>query len=133
MERHALYYSARKGCGTRLARLLARQDEIAADDPRSPVCGSTILQRDEIAVRLIDVRGGLGTDRVLTRGLPDPRQAAELTTILDGTALKSGDLKHFLMLARMALITDRRSSPAICPPAAVWTSPGGLQAPGRRA
>jgi heme-degrading monooxygenase HmoA len=113
-ERHALYYPARPGCGTRLARMLARQDEIAADDPHSPVCGSTIFQRDEIVVRLIDVRGGLDdADPVLTLGLPDPRQAAELTTILDGAALKSGDLQHLLMLARMALITDRRSSPAI--------------------
>ncbi|MED7828467.1 TcmI family type II polyketide cyclase, partial [Streptomyces chiangmaiensis] len=113
VERHALYYPARKGCGTRLARLLAQQDEMAADDPRSPVCGSTIFQCDEIVLRLIDVRGGLDADPVLTLGLPDPRQAAELTTILDGAALKSGDLQHFLMLARMTLITDRRSSPAI--------------------
>jgi hypothetical protein len=84
---------------------------MAANDPRSPICGSTIFQRDEIVVRLIDVRGGLDADPVLTLGLPDPAQAAELTTLLDGAALKSGDLPRFLMLARMELITDRRSSP----------------------
>jgi hypothetical protein len=115
-ERHALYYPARKGCGTRLARLLARQDEMAADDPRSPVCGSTIFQRDEIVVRLIDVRGGLDADHVLALGLTGPEQAAALTKLLDGAAvgaddeLKSGDLAHFLTLARMELITDRRPS-----------------------
>ncbi|MFJ3825632.1 SchA/CurD-like domain-containing protein [Streptomyces nodosus] len=117
-ERHALYYPARQGCGMRLARLLAQQDEAAADDPGSPVCGSTIFQRDDIVVRLIDVRGDLDADPVLSLGLPDPAQAAELTTLLDGAAvgadgaaLKGGDLAHFLTLARMALITDRRSSP----------------------
>ncbi|MFJ9761927.1 SchA/CurD-like domain-containing protein [Streptomyces sp. NPDC101149] len=110
-ELHALYYPARPGCGTHLAQLLAQQDELAADDPRSPICGSTIFQRDEIVVRLIDVRGGFDADPVPTLGLPDPAQAAELTTLLDSAALKSGDLQHFLMLARMELITDRRSSP----------------------
>ncbi|MGW2939548.1 SchA/CurD-like domain-containing protein [Streptomyces sp. NPDC001156] len=110
-ERHALYYPARPGRGTHLARLLAQQDETAANDPRSPISGSTIFQRDEIVIRLIDVRGGLDADPVPTLGLPDPAQAAELTTLLDSAALKSGDLPHFLMLARMELITDHRSSP----------------------
>jgi heme-degrading monooxygenase HmoA len=118
-KRHALYYPARQGCGMRLARLLAEQDEAQADDPRSPVCGSTIFQRDDIVVRLIDVRGGLDADPVLTLGLPDSAQAAELTTLLDGAAvgadgpaLKSGDLARFLTLARMDLVTDRRSPQA---------------------
>ncbi|MGR6971222.1 SchA/CurD-like domain-containing protein [Streptomyces cynarae] len=118
-KRLALYYPARPGCGMRLARLLAEQDEARADDPRSPVCGSTIFQRDEIVVRLIDVRGGADADPVLTLGLADPGQAAELTTLLDGaavgadgSALKGGDLARFLTLARMDLITDRRSAEA---------------------
>jgi heme-degrading monooxygenase HmoA len=117
-ERHALYYPARPGCGMELARLLAEQDEAAAGDPRNPVCGSTIFQRDDFVVRLIDVRGGLDADPVLTLGLPDSGQAAELTTLLDGAAvgadgaaLQGGDLASFLTLARMELITDRRSSP----------------------
>ncbi|MFD1660418.1 SchA/CurD-like domain-containing protein [Streptomyces caeni] len=118
-ERHALCYPARPGCGTRLARLLAQRDEAAADDPHSPVCSSTIFQRDEIVVRLIDIRGGLEADPALSLGLPDPGQVAELTTLLDGravgadgSALKHGDLARFLALARMDLITDRRSPEA---------------------
>ncbi|MCW7942319.1 protein in whiE locus [Streptomyces hygroscopicus] len=118
-ERHALYYPAREGCGMRLARLLSEQDEAAADDPRSPVCGSTIFQRDDFVVRLIDVRGGLDSDPARSLGLPDARQAAELTTLLDGPAVtadgsapRSGDLGRFLTLARMDLITDRRSAEA---------------------
>lgn len=117
-ERLALYYPARPGQGMQLARLLAEQDELAADDPNSPVCGSTIFQRDEIVVRLIDVRGGLEADPVLALGLPDSPQAAELATLLDGaaigadgSALKSEDLVRFLTLARMDLVTDRVSAP----------------------
>ncbi|MFE9449899.1 SchA/CurD-like domain-containing protein [Streptomyces sp. NPDC006739] len=117
-ERHALYYPARPGQGMRLAEFLARQDEAAADDPRSPVLRSTIFQRDDVVVRLIDVRGGLdaGAPELLL-GLTDAAQAAELTTGLDGSAAgagaaKAGDLARFLAHARMNLVTDRRSPEA---------------------
>jgi heme-degrading monooxygenase HmoA len=117
-ERHALYYPARPGCGMRLAELLAQQDEAAADDPRSPVLRSTIFQRDDVVVRLIDVRGGLdAADPVLSLGLSDPGRAAELTAFPGGAGAKNstpqdGDLARFLELARMDLITDRRSPEA---------------------
>ncbi|KOU56437.1 protein in whiE locus [Streptomyces sp. MMG1533] len=118
-ERHALHYPARPGCGMQLAQVLAQQDEAAADDPRSPVLRSTIFQRDDVVVRLIDVRGGLDAgDPVLFLGLPDPGQVAELTTFLEGaagantSAPDEGDLRHFLKLARMEPVTDRRSPDA---------------------
>ena len=118
-QRHALYYPARPGCGMRLAELLARQDEVAADNPRSPVLRSTIFQRDDVVVRLIDVLGDLdGGDPCLSFGLSDAAQAAELTTLLDGAAGKGaaapedGDLTGLLKLARMRLVTDRRSPEA---------------------
>ncbi|WP_030164864.1 SchA/CurD-like domain-containing protein [Streptomyces sp. NRRL S-813] len=111
-QRHALYYPARTGMGMRLAELLARQDERAADDPRSPVLQSTVYERDDVVVRLIDVRGGLDADPAAALGLPDAAQVAELTTLLDeGAAKKDGDLSRLLTLARMDLITDRRSAP----------------------
>ncbi|WP_306186762.1 MULTISPECIES: SchA/CurD-like domain-containing protein [unclassified Streptomyces] len=111
-QRHALYYPARTGMGMRLAELLARQDERAADDPRSPVLQSTVYERDDVVVRLIDVRGGLDADPAAALGLPDAAQVAELTTLLDeGAAKKEGDLARLLTLARMDLITDRRSAP----------------------
>ncbi|MFF7279533.1 SchA/CurD-like domain-containing protein [Streptomyces griseorubiginosus] len=90
--RHALYYPAREGQGMRLAELLARQDEAAADDPQGSVLRSTIFQRDDIVVRLVDVRGGLDTDA---------GQDAELTALLDGGAVSC-----------MELVTDRRSPDA---------------------
>ncbi|MFD5448275.1 SchA/CurD-like domain-containing protein [Streptomyces sp. NPDC003470] len=115
-ERHALSYPARPGCGMRLARLLAQRDEAAADDPRSPVLCSTIFQRDDVVVRLIDVRGGLDAcDPAVGLGLPDARQAAELTTLLDAPAGADAagdggdDLGRALRGARMTPVTDRRS------------------------
>jgi heme-degrading monooxygenase HmoA len=136
-ERHALYYPALPDRGMRLAELLAQQDEAAADDPRSPVLRSTIFQRDDVVVRLIDVRGGLGAaDPALVLGLPDPGRATEVLSLLDDTAvgtaaaqaataspagraassaasrLKDGDLARLVELVRMDLITDRRSPDA---------------------
>ncbi|MEU0003733.1 SchA/CurD-like domain-containing protein [Streptomyces sp. NPDC006314] len=95
-ERHALYYPARPGRGMQLAELLARQDEEAADDPGSPVLRSTIFQRDDVVVRLIDVRPGPGADAALPRS----GSQAPLKALLDGDAV------------RMELITDRRSPDA---------------------
>ncbi|MFB7084606.1 SchA/CurD-like domain-containing protein [Streptomyces sp. NPDC056296] len=115
-RRHALSYPARPGRGMRLAQLLADRDEAAADDPRSPVLCSTIFQRDDVVVRLVDVRGGLDAgDPAVSLGLTDPGQVAELTTLLDdpaGTetsAPKGGELARALEGARMELVTDRRS------------------------
>ncbi|MEU7059000.1 SchA/CurD-like domain-containing protein [Streptomyces sp. NPDC046197] len=116
-ERHALYYPARPGMGMKLAQLLAQQDERAADDPRSPVLRSTVYERDDVVVRLIDVRGGLDADPAMGLGLTDPAQAAELTTLLEDSAdgahaeEPKGALAHLVALARMDLITDRRSAP----------------------
>jgi heme-degrading monooxygenase HmoA len=117
--RHALYYPAREGRGLRLAELLARQDEAAADDPHGPVLRSTIFQRDDVVVRLVDVRGGLDTDPGPVLGLADRGQATELTELLDGEALGAdasalGDITpaRLLTVSRMELVTDRRAPDA---------------------
>ncbi|MFG3320449.1 SchA/CurD-like domain-containing protein [Streptomyces sp. NPDC048171] len=107
-QRHALSYPARPGQGMRLAQLLAERDEAAADDPRSPVLSSTIFQRDEIVVRLIDVRGDLRAgDPAVTLGLPDPTAVTELTTLLDGPDRPGDALARALEGARMEPVTDR--------------------------
>ncbi|MEU3297192.1 SchA/CurD-like domain-containing protein [Streptomyces longwoodensis] len=112
-QRHALFYPARPECGMRLAEELARHDEAAADDPRSPVLGSTIFQRDDVVVRLLDVRFGLddeGLGRCL--GLSGAARVKELTTLLDGpdaVGVQDGDLPRIVELARMRAVTDRRS------------------------
>ncbi|MCK8436621.1 TcmI family type II polyketide cyclase [Streptomyces sp. D2-8] len=118
-ERYALYYPARPELGMKLAELLARQDEAAADDPRSPILRSTIFQRDDVVVRLIDVHGGLeAAEPVQVLGLSDAARVAELTTLLDeatgrsASASKDDSLARCLELARMDLVTDRRSPDA---------------------
>ncbi|MFD5800067.1 SchA/CurD-like domain-containing protein [Streptomyces sp. NPDC127020] len=112
-QRHALSYPARPGQGMRLAQLLAERDEAAADDPRSPVLSSTIFQRDEIVVRLVDVRGDLGAgDPAVTLALPDPAAVTELTTLLDGPDRPGDALVRALEGARMEPVTDRRAPDA---------------------
>jgi hypothetical protein len=98
----------------KLAELLARQDEAAADDPRNPVLRSTIFQRDDVVVRLVEVSGGLdAADPALILGLADPAQAAELTEFpAEASAPRDAELARFVKLARMDLVTDRRSPEA---------------------
>jgi heme-degrading monooxygenase HmoA len=116
--RHALYYPAREGCGMRLAELLAQQDE-AASDPRGPVLRSTIFQRDDVVMRLIDVEHGLDADPAVLLGLDDRDRADELTALIDARALgvdagalASAGPDRLFTLARMDLVTDRRASEA---------------------
>ncbi|MFF8944519.1 SchA/CurD-like domain-containing protein [Streptomyces sp. NPDC014864] len=109
VERHALYYQARPGLGMRLAELLSQHDDRAAEDPHGPVLRSTVYERDDVVVRLVDVREGFDADPAAALGL-DPAQVAELTTLADGAA-RGDDVAHLLTLARMDLITDRRSAP----------------------
>ncbi|MFF5966154.1 SchA/CurD-like domain-containing protein [Streptomyces collinus] len=118
-ERYALYYPARPERGMQLAELLAHRDEAAADDPRSPVLRSTIFQRDDVVVRLIDVHGAIEeADPGHLLGLFDSAQVTELTTLLDDpvgmdvATSKDGSLARLLELARMDLVTDRRSPDA---------------------
>ncbi|ANP55852.1 heme-degrading monooxygenase HmoA [Streptomyces griseochromogenes] len=94
--RQALCYPARPGGGMRLAELLAQADSAAADEPASPILRSTVFQRDDIVMRLVDVRGGRDIE-----ALPrDARVAAQVRELLDAEP------------ARMDLITDRRSPDA---------------------
>ncbi|MEU6082402.1 SchA/CurD-like domain-containing protein [Streptomyces sp. NPDC047108] len=110
-ERHALYYAAREGCGMAVARLLARQDELAADDPTSPVMGSTVYQRDDIVVRQIDLRVPLEKDPVRALGISGTRKGPVLGRLVDtggdGELSTDREIARFLARADMKLITDR--------------------------
>ncbi|MEU5208406.1 SchA/CurD-like domain-containing protein [Streptomyces sp. NPDC020742] len=116
VRRHALYYPAKEGCGMALARMLARQDELAADDPACPIAGSTIFQRDDIVVRLIDLTVPLDADPTLSLGVRGSRKTAVLRRLLDpeaaGGLSTDRELASFLTRSDMALITDRRASDA---------------------
>ncbi|WP_225830990.1 SchA/CurD-like domain-containing protein [Streptomyces sp. NK08204] len=107
-RRHALYYPARPGRGMRLAELLAHRDAEAAEDPGSPVLRSTIFQRDDVVVRLIDVRDGRDAEAAL------PGSGAKAGAKAGSEAGSEAALKDLLAqdAVRMELITDRRSPDA---------------------
>lgn len=116
MERHAVLYPAKPGCGMALARLLAGQDEAAADAPGSPIQSSTVFQRDDIVVRLVDVRGPLDADPSAAVGANGRHKAGMLARLLDTDALGIDEscsdekaMTRLLESAQMTLITDRRA------------------------
>ncbi|MEU6463627.1 SchA/CurD-like domain-containing protein [Streptomyces sp. NPDC046976] len=92
--RRALYYPAKAGRGMKLAELLAKADSAATDDPSSQVLRSTVFEREDVVVRLVDLAAEGADVDPLPR---DPAQAAELRELLAGET------------ARMELVTDRRS------------------------
>jgi heme-degrading monooxygenase HmoA len=117
LRRYALFYPAQEGCGMALARLLAQQDETAADDRAGPVHRSTVFHRNDIVVRLIDMSGDPETDPVMALGVQGTRKAAMLARLLDSAALgvegpltSERDANRLLAHADMTLITDRRAS-----------------------
>ncbi|CAM5654374.1 SchA/CurD-like domain-containing protein [Streptomyces atroolivaceus] len=114
VQRHSLFYQAKEGCGMALARLLAGQDEEVADDASSPVESSTIFQRDDIVVRLLEVRGPLDAQPAHALGIGGNRKAAMLGRLLDGGAngmpTTDQEAARFLAQAEMNLITDRRAT-----------------------
>ncbi|WP_432752373.1 SchA/CurD-like domain-containing protein [Streptomyces sp. JL2001] len=117
LRRHALFYPAKEGCGMELARFLAHQDQAAADDPDSPIHGSTVFQRDDIVVRLVDTARELDLDPVASLGLKGAGKAAELQRLLHGAAIgvegaldTDRNINRLLSHADMLPITDRRSA-----------------------
>ncbi|MGW7434402.1 SchA/CurD-like domain-containing protein [Streptomyces sp. NPDC054861] len=123
LRRHALYYPARPGRGLELARLLAEQDQRAAAAPDHPVHSSTVFQRDDIVVRLIDITGDLDLDPVASLGLTPtapggPVADDRLQSLLDGPAIGAEGsltdertLNRLLSHAEMQPVTDRTAAP----------------------
>ncbi|WP_411102528.1 SchA/CurD-like domain-containing protein [Streptomyces sp. cmx-4-9] len=122
VRRHALFYRAKPGYGMALARLVAGQDEAAVDDLTNPVEGSTVFQRDDLVVRLLDLRGPLDARPALALGVEGERKAAVLGRLLDegdgygttgaeeGLLATDRGLARFLARSTMRPITDRRTS-----------------------
>ena len=83
-----------------LAQLLAGHDEEAADDPGSAIHSSTIFQRDDIVVRLLEVTGPLDARPALALGVEGSGRAQALARLLDGAAISAPttdkDLADFL-------------------------------------
>ncbi|MFI1396941.1 SchA/CurD-like domain-containing protein [Streptomyces sp. NPDC020681] len=115
VKRHALFYQAKDGCGMALAKLLAKQDEAAADSSENPIASSTVFQRDDIVVRLVDVSGPLDAHPALALGIQGARKSAMLARLLaDGDDRGPGndkEIKRLLARSDMQLITDRSAPP----------------------
>ncbi|MGP3984921.1 SchA/CurD-like domain-containing protein [Streptomyces sp. KR80] len=114
VRRHAVLYPVKPGCGMAVARLLAHQGELVASDPSSPVSASTVFQRDDVVVRLIDLRGPLDRELGPALGVTSRRKAAVLGRLVDagtdGELTDEDHLARFLARCDMDLITDRRAS-----------------------
>ena len=114
IRRHALFYQAKEGCGMALARLLAGQDEEAADDTASPVNSSTIFQRDDVVVRLLEVVGRIEEYPAQALGIDGPRKAAMLGRLLHGGAngmpTTDQEAARFLAQSEICPVSDRRAT-----------------------
>jgi hypothetical protein len=111
LRRHALFYPAKDGCGQALARLLAQQDESAADDPASPVAGSTVFLREDLVVRLVDLRVPLEEAPLAAVAAAGPHKAGMLGRLLDEAVNLADEqgIKRFLADHDMRMVTDRRA------------------------
>ncbi|MEE1788836.1 SchA/CurD-like domain-containing protein [Streptomyces sp. SP17BM10] len=113
LHRHAVLYPVRPGCGTAVTELLAGHDDLATADPTGPVAASTVFQRDDVVVRLVDLRVPAEADPGAALGVAGDEGAAALARLLDLGA--EGDLRTvagrraFLAARGMTPITDRSS------------------------
>ncbi|MET9748225.1 MULTISPECIES: SchA/CurD-like domain-containing protein [Streptomyces] len=116
-ERLALLYPVRAGAGGELARLLARQDASAAQDPAGPVLAATVFHRDDLVVRLVDVAGDPESAPAAVLGLHGAEGAAAAERLLDvaaagveGSPAEPATLSRLLTRLRMTPLTDRSSA-----------------------
>ncbi|MDT3398000.1 SchA/CurD-like domain-containing protein [Streptomyces sp. B1866] len=114
VTRHALLYPVRSGCGAAVARFLARQDELAAEKAGSPLAASTVYQRDDIVMRMVDLHGPLDERPALAAGVGGRRAAAVFGRLVDLTPYggqsdpaDEDGLRRFLADCAMEPITDR--------------------------
>lgn len=113
LRRHALFYPAKDGCGPTVAKMLAAQDEQAVEDQKGPLARSTVYLREDIVVRLIDLRMPVEEAPLIAVGAAGRHKASVLARLLDvGPDLDvSSDLglKRFLNECDMRMLTDRRA------------------------
>ena len=109
--RRGFLYPVRPGGGAAAMRLFRDEDRAAAEDPSQPLAGSTLFMRDDLLVRVVDLRG---TGRDKLAGPAVGTEAGELSLLLDpgpDRDLTTGDsLRYFLASCAMELITDRSAA-----------------------
>ncbi|MDF3289535.1 SchA/CurD-like domain-containing protein [Streptomyces silvisoli] len=113
VRRRALSYPARPGCGAAVALFLSRQDQLAAARHPSALVSSTIYQRGDIVVRVVDLRSASEPDPRVILGIEGVRAPAVLSRLVDvgadGDLGTSAGISRFLADCDMDLVTDRRA------------------------
>ncbi|GAA1991048.1 SchA/CurD-like domain-containing protein [Catenulispora subtropica] len=115
VSRHGLIYPVQPGCGAAVAELLARQDRLAVDDKTQPLESSTVFQREDTVVRVIDLAAPPESVPALALGVAGPRAAAVLSRLVDlgGRELRDdAAIDRFRGECEMALVTDRHAKGA---------------------
>ncbi|MFJ9694384.1 SchA/CurD-like domain-containing protein [Kitasatospora sp. NPDC101183] len=113
LHRHAVLYPVRQGLGQAVAELLATYDNLATADPTGPVAASTVFQREDVVVRLVDLRVPAEADPAAALGVAGEREATALAALLDlgpaGDLRTVAGLSAFLAARAMNPLTDRSS------------------------
>ncbi len=105
--RRAFLYPVRPGCGAAVARLLAREDRAAAERRRTPLIGSTVFQRGDTVVRLVDVHPCAAGEADLLLGVGGRRAPAMLRRLADFGASRDASTDRLVAACAMDLLTDR--------------------------
>ncbi|MFD0279792.1 SchA/CurD-like domain-containing protein [Kitasatospora sp. NPDC127111] len=113
LHRHAVLYPVKPGNGQATAALLAEYDNLATADPTGPVAASFVFHREDIVVRLVDLRVPAEADPAAALGVAGEREATVLGRLLDlgpeGDLRTVAGLSAFLAARSMSPVTDRSS------------------------
>lgn len=110
-SRHAFFYPVRAGSGEALAEFLDRQDQAAVADSASPIVRSTVFQRGDRVVRMVDMTVPASEDPAAALGIAGPRAGAVLARLVRAAPDLSDQDGRLSALASWELtsVTDRRS------------------------
>ncbi|NUU24216.1 MAG: TcmI family type II polyketide cyclase [Streptomycetaceae bacterium] len=114
--RVAFRYPVRHGAADHAARLLARHDAALLEDPEGPLAASVVYVRQDILVRVVDLRVAAADNPAVALGVA-PDTADRLGRLLDigddGTGLTDDAvLRRLFELSAMRPVTDRRAQDA---------------------
>jgi heme-degrading monooxygenase HmoA len=114
--RYGFCYPVRPGCGEAVAILLTEQDALAAADASHPLVSSTVFLRDELLVRLVELRVPWEQAPLAASGIALGEESWALRHFLrpgpDADLASVPGITRFLADCAMELITDRRAHEA---------------------
>lgn len=113
-ERTAFLYPVARGSADAVARLLARHDEAALADADGPLAASAVYVRQNLLVRVVDLRAGVEAHPAVVLGVA-PADAERFARLLDrpvGDLTDEGALRRLLAACAMTPVTDRRAAVA---------------------